>query len=218
MDEIFDEIYQSYLYLLGESNHPCDPLNLRKLAVDEIAMGAVRKLRKENQPDANPDRPPLYPEWANPTQELVDAKINEYYEANELAIIDGDYPGLARELARIVLSLSTYTQFYWKTDLKNLLHFISLRADPHAQYEIRVYAEAMLGMITPLFPWCVQAFLDYDMHAHTFSRMEMETLRYLLGHYILEPGPDEAYKDIQGRLKDKGASKREIIEFMEAIK
>ncbi len=55
------------------------------------------------------------------------------------------WPGLARELARMNLSLNFYTQWYWKTDLHNLMHFLSLRADPHAQYEIRAYAEAMLG-------------------------------------------------------------------------
>ncbi|HWB52346.1 MAG TPA: FAD-dependent thymidylate synthase, partial [Stellaceae bacterium] len=60
---------------------------------------------------------------------------------------DPTWPGLARELARMNLSLNFYTQWYWKTDLHNLLHFLSLRADPHAQYEIRVYAERMLDVV-----------------------------------------------------------------------
>ena len=65
---------------------------------------------------------------------------------------DPDRPGLARELARMNLPLNIYTQWYWKVDLHNLLHFLSLRADPHAQYESRVYAEAMLDTLCPHAP------------------------------------------------------------------
>src|SRR3546814_12627424 len=68
--------------------------------------------------------------------------------------------GLARELARMNLTLNFYTQWYWKTDLLNLLHFLSLRADSHAQYEIRVYAEAMLDTVKRWVPACHDAFID----------------------------------------------------------
>ena len=68
------------------------------------------------------------------------------------APLDPARQGLARELARMNLTLNTYTQWYWKTDLHNLLHFLSLRADCHAQYEIRVYAEAMLGTVEAWVP------------------------------------------------------------------
>ena len=71
--------------------------------------------------------------------------------------------GLARELARMNLSLNFYTQWYWKTNLHNLLHFLSLRADPHAQYEIRVYADAMLDTLKRWVPLTHDAFMDYRM-------------------------------------------------------
>ena len=82
---------------------------------------------------------------------------------------DPDRPGLARELARMNLTLNTYTQWYWKIDLHNLLHFLSLRADPHAQYEIRVYADAMLETVKAWLPVAYQAFLDYRLGAVTLS-------------------------------------------------
>ena len=74
-------------------------------------------------------------------------------------------PGLARELARMVLPLNTYTEWYWKTDLHNLLHFIALRADPHAQYEIRAYAEVLLDVVRRWVPLTCAAFEDYRLHA-----------------------------------------------------
>lgn len=84
---------------------------------------------------------------------------------------------LAKELARINLPLSTYTEFYWKIDLHNLLHFLSLRADPHAQYEIRAYADSILQLIHGWMPNVYAAFVDYRLGAHTFSRQEMDALR-----------------------------------------
>jgi thymidylate synthase (FAD) len=65
--------------------------------------------------------------------------------------------GLAPELARIVLPLATYTEWYWQCDLHNTLHMLALRLDPHAQYEIRVYAEAMLELLRPIFPTTITA-------------------------------------------------------------
>lgn len=87
---------------------------------------------------------------------------------------------VSRELARINLPLATYTEWYWKVDLHNLLHFLSLRADPHAQMEIRAYANVMLGIVLRWVPNIYEAFMDYRMDAHTFSRQEMEILRALL--------------------------------------
>ncbi len=88
--------------------------------------------------------------------------------------------GLARELARINLTLGTYTQWYWKTDLHNLMHFLRLRADAHAQYEIRVYADAMLDTLKRWVPATYAAFEDYRLGATTFSAKAMETLRRML--------------------------------------
>ena len=93
---------------------------------------------------------------------------------------DPSRPGLARELARMNLTLNTYTQWYWKTDLHNLLHFLSLRADSHAQYEIRVYADAMLKTVEAWVPACYAAFRDYRMGAVTFSASMLAVLRRML--------------------------------------
>jgi thymidylate synthase (FAD) len=96
------------------------------------------------------------------------------------APIDPARPGLARELARINLSLGFYTQWYWKTDLHNLMHFLSLRADPHAQYEIRAYAEAMLGTMARWVPMTHAAFLEYRMNAALISASGLAVIRRLI--------------------------------------
>ena len=94
--------------------------------------------------------------------------------------IDPSWPGLARELARMNLSLNFYTQWYWKTDLHNLLHFLSLRADPHAQYEIRAYAEAMLATVQRWVPLAYAAFLEYRMNAATISATGLAVIRRMI--------------------------------------
>ncbi len=94
--------------------------------------------------------------------------------------IDPARPGLARELARINLTLGFYTQWYWKTDLHNLMHFLSLRADPHAQYEIRAYAEVMLDTLARWVPMTCAAFLEHRMNATTISATGLAVVRRLL--------------------------------------
>jgi thymidylate synthase (FAD) len=94
--------------------------------------------------------------------------------------IDPNRRGLARELARMGLTLNFYTQWYWKTDLYNLMHFLSLRADPHAQYEIRVYAEAMLEVMARWVPLCHEAFLQHRLHAVTLSAGALAAVKRLL--------------------------------------
>jgi thymidylate synthase (FAD) len=97
--------------------------------------------------------------------------------------------GLARELARMNLTLNAYTQWYWKTDLHNLLHFLSLRADAHAQYEIRVYAEAMLRTLDAWVPECAAAFRDYRLGAATLSAQMLRIVQRLLaGEAVQQPG------------------------------
>lgn len=93
---------------------------------------------------------------------------------------DPERPGLARELARMNLSLNFYTQWYWKTDLHNLMHFLALRADPHAQYEIRAYAETMLGTLARWAPMAHAAFLEYRMNAALVSATALAVIRRLL--------------------------------------
>jgi thymidylate synthase (FAD) len=102
---------------------------------------------------------------------------------------DPEAPGLARELARIVLPLDTYTQWYWKIDLHNLLHFIALRADPHAQHEIRVYAELLLEIVRRWVPLTAAAFEDYRLNAATLSARALAVVRRLIaGEAVTEEG------------------------------
>ncbi|MFP3036053.1 MAG: FAD-dependent thymidylate synthase [Wolbachia sp.] len=87
---------------------------------------------------------------------------------------------LAREIARTNLTLNYYTQFYWKIDLHNLLHFLKLRADKHAQYEIRVYAEVMLDIIKKWVPMAYSAFVEYCLESVCISRTGLEIVRKLI--------------------------------------
>jgi thymidylate synthase (FAD) len=119
-------------------------------------------------------------------------------------MLDENGIGLARELARMNLTLNTYTQWYWKTDLHNLFHFLRLRADAHAQFEIRVYAEAMLETVKAWVPLSYAAFRDYRLGAVTFSAKMLEILkRMLAGDAVTQP--------------ESGLSKREWAEMMAAL-
>ena len=120
------------------------------------------------------------------------------------AALDPARQGLARELARMNLTLNTYTQWYWKVDLHNLLHFLSLRADVHAQYEIRVYAEAMLDTVAAWVPIACQAFRDYRLGAVTLSAQMLAAVRRMVaGEAVDQAG--------------SGLSKREWVELMAAL-
>jgi thymidylate synthase (FAD) len=103
--------------------------------------------------------------------------LNEDAAGNQA---DPTWPGLARELARMNLSLNFYTQWYWKTDLHNLMHFLTLRADPHAQYEIRAYADAMIGTLERWVPLAHAAFLEYRMNAALISATGLKVIQRLL--------------------------------------
>jgi len=94
--------------------------------------------------------------------------------------VDPSRDGLARELARMNLPINTYTQWYWKTDLHNLLHFLSLRADPHAQYEIRAYADVMLGSVRRWVPIAADAFEEYRLGGASLSRSAIDVVRRMV--------------------------------------
>jgi thymidylate synthase (FAD) len=95
-------------------------------------------------------------------------------------VVDESRSGLARELARMNLTLNTYTQWYWKVDLHNLMHFLSLRADAHAQYEIRVYADAMMETLKRWVPLTASAFEDYRMGAAHLSAKGLGVVKRLI--------------------------------------
>jgi thymidylate synthase (FAD) len=124
--------------------------------------------------------------------------LNEDADGNKT---DAGRSGLARELARMNLSLNFYTQWYWKTNLHNLLHFLSLRADAHAQYEIRVYAEAMMDTLKRWTPLTYDAFMDYRVGGIGLSAKSLAVVKRLIaGEAVEQP--------------DSGLSKREWRELM----
>ncbi len=112
--------------------------------------------------------------------------------------------GLARELARINLPLSLYTEWYWKIDLHNLFHFLHLRLDLHAQQEIREYAEVMAKMVRTVAPVAYEAFEDYTLKAISFSGPEVKVLTKYL----------EGFSETVDSLVQQGLSKREAGEFL----
>lgn len=116
--------------------------------------------------------------------------------------------GIAREIARINLPLSLYTQWYWKIDLHNLFHFLKLRLDEHAQAEIRGYAQAMSQFVKAIVPVAWEAFADYQLNALSFSSLE---LRLIFDNKVGMEFSDEA-------LAHAGLSKGEAAEFREKVK
>ena len=103
--------------------------------------------------------------------------LNEDENGN---IINDATTGIARELARMNLTLNHYTEWYWKINLQNLLHFLSLRADSHAQYEIRIYAEKMLELVKEWVPYTYDAFEEYRIHAAHISRKGISVIRRMI--------------------------------------
>ena len=109
--------------------------------------------------------------------ELLKRDATQAYDSYEAMLSQDGQQGLARELARMNLPANVYTQWYWKTDLHNLFHFLRLRADAHAQYEIRVYAEVMADMVADWVPLAYAAFRDYRMGGVSLSAQAVDVLK-----------------------------------------
>jgi thymidylate synthase (FAD) len=134
--------------------------------------------------------------------ELLKSDANRAYDHYEAMLSQDGQQGLARELARMNLPANIYTQWYWKVDLHNLFHFLRLRADPHAQYEIRVYAEAIAACVKDWVPLAYGAFEDYRMGGVTLSAKAISALkRRLAGETVTQEA--------------SGMSKGEWREFVE---
>lgn len=115
--------------------------------------------------------------------------------------------GLAKELARINLPVSIYTEWYWTIDAHNLFHYLRLRLDEHAQKEVRAYAQAKYDLIKPIIPYTCEAFEKHILYGHNFSKDEIDVIRELL--------PDK--ENMENLLKEKGFKKTHIAEFMKKI-
>jgi len=111
-------------------------------------------------------------------KEISDRSFEIYSELNK--------EGVARELARAILPVNLYTEWYWKNDLHNLLHFIGLRSDSHAQYEIRVFSDAMANSVRAVAPFAWEAYQDYAVSGLRFSRIEQNILEKQLPNRVVD--------------------------------
>ena len=138
---------------------------------------------------------------AEQTYDNYETMLNERYDGS---VIDEKQVGLARELARMNLTLNTYTQWYWKTDLLNLMNFLRLRADHHAQFEIRAYADAMLDTVKRWVPITYDAFMDYRVGGTEVSSKGKKIIQKLIDGEEIDA-------------EKSGLSKREWNELMTAF-
>ena len=138
---------------------------------------------------------------AERTYDNYETMLNERYDGS---VIDEKKSGLARELARMNLTLNTYTQWYWKTDLLNLMNFLRLRADSHAQFEIRAYADVMLDTLKKWVPITYEAFMDYRVGGTEISSKGKLVLKDLISGKNID-------------IDSSGLSKREWNELMSAF-
>lgn len=145
-----------------------------------------------------------------------DVVYDPYDDQEDYRLLPDDYPGLTRELSRIVLPLANYTELYWKQNLHNLLHLIKLRRDGHAQKEIRDYAEAVYTLIKPLFPLTIEAWEDYVWNGRHLSRMEIELLNAVIWSQDAGSVLDrkiEQWGGVKATAEKFGLSQRELGEF-----
>ena len=138
---------------------------------------------------------------AERTYDNYETMLNERFDGST---INENKKGLARELARMNLTLNTYTQWYWKTDLLNLMNFLRLRADSHAQYEIRAYAEVMLDTLKRWVPITYEAFMDYRVGGTEVSSKGKKVIQKLISGEKVD-------------IEQSGLSKREWNELMLAL-
>jgi thymidylate synthase (FAD) len=139
---------------------------------DRFYRPDIENVRKQSKSNRQGGEGPID---AGTAEEFL--KLLEGAEANYAKYLDLTERGVARELARAVLPVSVYTEWYWKCDLHNIFHFLSLRMDPHAQIEIQDYAKAMYELIKPIVPVASEAFEDYRLNAMHLTGLEIDAIR-----------------------------------------
>lgn len=161
----------------------------------------VRKQSRKNKQGRSDE--PIDIETANEFIEDLQKTQNLLYERYNWYLSHE----IARELARINLPLSTYTEWYWKIDLHNLFHFLELRLHPTAQFEIREYAKVIAQIVKATCPIAYEAFEDYRLNAITFSSLEQKILKNMIQYKL------PTYEE----MLEMGLTKREVEEFFEKI-
>lgn len=176
--------------------------------LDEFYLPKSQALRKQSQANKQGrSNEELAPAQSAKVLELLSGLYNAQYKGYK-ELLDME---LARELARISLSVANYTQWYWKIDLHNLFHFLRLRLDSHAQHEIRVYGEAMTRIVKDAFPIAYEAFEDFQLNARTFSSPELKLLQLLAKRWPINKSDAREIAIINFR------NKREAEEFLDKL-
>ena len=182
-------------------------LNNEFYVPEKVNLSAQSTINKQGRSDTD-----LPDDVANKVLSIIKEDSEKCYDhyvemMNEDAdgnIIDENTVGITRELARMNLTLNHYTEWYWKINLHNLLHFLALRADSHAQYEIRVYAQAMLDVVKAWVPYAFEAFAEHSMNGTNISKKGMDAIRLMI-------------EGKEVNQESSGMSKREWSELMAII-
>jgi len=182
-------------------------LNNEFYVPEKVNLSAQSKINKQGRSDTD-----LPDDVANKVLSIIKEDSEKCYDhyvemMNEDAdgnVIDENTVGITRELARMNLTLNHYTEWYWKINLHNLLHFLALRADSHAQYEIRVYAQAMLDVVKAWVPYAFEAFAEHSMNGTNISKKGMDAIRLMI-------------EGKEVNQESSGMSKREWSELMAII-
>ena len=177
----------------------------------EFYIPSVENLASQSQINKQGRAENLSPEEAEKVIELLKSDAEQTYRNYEVMLnensdgetLDDGSMGIARELARMNLTLNTYTQWYWKIDLNNLLHFLALRADAHAQYEIRVYADIILDIVKKWVPVTYEAFEDYRVGGTQLSAKEILILKKIIKGETVDPDAEGISKREWGELQKK---------------
>jgi thymidylate synthase (FAD) len=177
----------------------------------EFYIPSVENLASQSQVNKQGRAENLSPEEAEKVINILKNDAEQTYNNYEVMlnensdgeILDEGSMGIARELARMNLTLNTYTQWYWKIDLNNLLHFLALRADAHAQYEIRVYADIILDIVKKWVPITYEAFEDYRVGGTQLSAKEILILKKIIKGETVDPDAEGISKREWGELQKK---------------